>query len=131
MALPPRSDGPQNDAVGARLRAFHDHGLARDAVALAAVADPYSFRELERFGRLHAEGFSLAELLMRLEFVEFVADEEFAACGVTRDRSREDPGVGRGVGGGHHDAAGRRRGRRVRRPRSARSRLRPRPSEGR
>ncbi|MGI5269655.1 hypothetical protein ACQEUU_10930 [Nonomuraea sp. CA-218870] len=89
MALPPRSDGPRNDAAGARLRAFHDRGLALDVAALAAVADPYSFRDLERLGRLHADDFSTAELLMRLEFVEFIADEEFAACGVAPDRSRE------------------------------------------
>jgi hypothetical protein len=78
-----------DDAVGLKMRALYERSLARDVIDIAAVAHLYSFRDLERLGGLHAEDFSLPELVMRLEFVEFIADEEFAAYGVTADRVRD------------------------------------------
>lgn len=58
-----------DDVVGLRVRDLHERGLPGDAAGLAAVAHLYSFRELERLGRRHTPGFSLAELRMRLGFV--------------------------------------------------------------
>jgi predicted nucleotidyltransferase component of viral defense system len=76
------------DAVGLKMRALHERGLARDVIDVAAVAELYGFRELEQLGRLHNEEFSLAELVMRLEFVDLIADEDFEAYGLDEERIR-------------------------------------------
>ncbi|MFF5209811.1 hypothetical protein [Streptosporangium sp. NPDC000396] len=81
-------DSP-DDAVGRRMRDLHERGLARDIVDIASVSHLYGFRELEHLARLHTEGFSLAELVMRLEFAELIADEDFEACGVDEEHIRE------------------------------------------
>ncbi|GAA3444799.1 nucleotidyl transferase AbiEii/AbiGii toxin family protein [Planomonospora venezuelensis] len=77
------------DAVGLKMRALHERSLARDVIDVAAVSELYGFRELERLGRLHNEEFSLAELVMRLEFVDLIADEEFEAYGLDEERIGE------------------------------------------
>lgn len=94
LQRPPRSCGEVRivaleDAVGLKIRALYERSLARDVVDVASVGHLYSFRELERLGRLHTEDFRLPELVMRLEFAEYLADEEFAAYGEDRDRARE------------------------------------------
>ncbi|MBG0828421.1 nucleotidyl transferase AbiEii/AbiGii toxin family protein [Planomonospora sp. ID67723] len=76
------------DAVGLKMRALHERSLARDVIDVAAVSELYGFRELERLARLHNEEFSLAELVMRLEFVDLIADEEFEAYGLDEERIR-------------------------------------------
>ncbi|GGK74751.1 hypothetical protein Ppa06_33420 [Planomonospora parontospora subsp. parontospora] len=78
-----------DEAVGSMMRALHERGLARDVAAVAGVSESYGFRELERLGRLHTGDFSLAELMMRLEFVDLIADEDFEACGADTGRIRE------------------------------------------
>ncbi|GIH90157.1 nucleotidyl transferase AbiEii/AbiGii toxin family protein [Planobispora siamensis] len=78
-----------DDLVGLKVRALHERGLARDVIDVAAVSELYGFRELERLARLHNEEFSLAELVMRLEFVDLIADEEFEAYGLDEERIRE------------------------------------------
>lgn len=75
-----------DDAVGLKMRDLHERGLACDFIDIAAIGDLYSFRELERLARPHTPGFSLAELVMRLEFVDHIDDADFAAHGVTEDR---------------------------------------------
>lgn len=65
---------------------LHERGLAHDVVEVASVSQPYGFRELEHLARLHDGGFSLAELVMRLEFVDLIADEDFEAYGVQGER---------------------------------------------
>ncbi|GII01181.1 nucleotidyl transferase AbiEii/AbiGii toxin family protein [Planobispora takensis] len=77
------------DAVGLKMRALHERSLARDVIDVAAVSELYGFRELERLARLHNEEFSLEELVMRLEFVDLIADEEFEAYGLDEERIRE------------------------------------------
>lgn len=76
------------DAAGLKVRAFHGYGMARDLIDVEAVGDLYSYRELERFARLHDEEFSLPELVMRLEFADHIADADFAAHGVDEERIR-------------------------------------------
>ncbi|MCA2188214.1 hypothetical protein [Nonomuraea cavernae] len=98
MSLPLRGDGSEqslpepiglDEAVGLRMRALHERGLAQDFIDVAAVAHHYSFRDLERLARSHNELFSPRELVMRLEFVDSIADEEFEAYGLDEDRIRE------------------------------------------
>jgi predicted nucleotidyltransferase component of viral defense system len=78
-----------DDAVGLKMRALHERSLARDVIDVASVSHLYGFREFEQLARLHNEEFSLAELVMRLEFVELIADEDFEAYGVDGDRVGE------------------------------------------
>ncbi|GAA4218503.1 hypothetical protein FHR32_004592 [Streptosporangium album] len=78
-----------DDAVGLKMRALHERSLARDVIDIAAVSHLYGFRELEQLARLHNEEFSLAELVMRLEFVELIADDDFEAHGVDGRRIAE------------------------------------------
>ncbi|MFI6319663.1 hypothetical protein ACIBG8_19170 [Nonomuraea sp. NPDC050556] len=59
-----------DDAVGLKMRSLHDRGLAEDVMGVASVAHLYSYRELETLGQGHHEGFSVHELLTRLEFVD-------------------------------------------------------------
>lgn len=77
------------DAIGLKMRALHERSLARDVIDVASVAHLYSFRALEHFAKLHNEEFSLYELVMRLEFVDLIADEDFAAYGVDEERIKE------------------------------------------
>ncbi|WP_433374494.1 hypothetical protein [Streptosporangium sp. CA-115845] len=75
--------------VGPRVWALHERGLARDVIDVASISGPYGFRELEHLARLHDVGFSLAELVMRLEFVALIADEDFEAHGVRGEQLGE------------------------------------------
>ncbi|MEV0439967.1 hypothetical protein AB0I84_24315 [Streptomyces spectabilis] len=71
------------DAVGTRVRALADRGLARDLVDVRAAADRWSRVELEELGRRHArDGFDLTDLLARLGGAEWIDDEEFVRCGL-------------------------------------------------
>ncbi|ACZ84755.1 hypothetical protein Aros01_08996 [Streptosporangium roseum] len=78
-----------DDAVGLKMRALHERSLARDVIDIASVSHLYGFREFEQLARLHNEEFSLAELVMRLEFVDLIADEEFEAYGMDEARIAE------------------------------------------
>jgi hypothetical protein len=70
------------DAVGLKVRALHDRGLARDFIDVHAARERFSWPELETAGRRHDEDFSLQELSDRLAGVEYVSDGEFAAYGL-------------------------------------------------
>ncbi|NUP82961.1 MAG: hypothetical protein HOV96_36030 [Nonomuraea sp.] len=77
------------DLAGLRTRDLHERGLAGDVADVAAMAEVFSFRDLERLAAAHLDGFSPRELLMRLEFVELMADESFEAHGVDEERIGE------------------------------------------
>ncbi|WP_043616052.1 hypothetical protein [Nonomuraea candida] len=77
-----------DDAVGLKMRAVHERGLARDIIDVAAVGHLYSFRELESLARPHNDCFSPYELASRLESVDFMSDEEFEGYGLDEARIR-------------------------------------------
>ncbi|MFC7589101.1 hypothetical protein ACFQYP_39510 [Nonomuraea antimicrobica] len=78
-----------DDAVGLRMRALHEGGLAGDLIDVAAVAHLYSYRALERLGAAHHDGFSVHELLVRLEFADLMGPESFEAHGLDEERIKE------------------------------------------
>ncbi|WP_053174667.1 hypothetical protein [Nonomuraea sp. SBT364] len=69
------------DGAGELVLMLHDRGLPGDVAAAAALGGRWSFRELEGLARACDAGFSLDELVMRLEYAEFIADDEYAAHG--------------------------------------------------
>ncbi len=77
------------DAIGLKMRAVHERGLARDIIDVAAAAHLYSYRALEQLAVVHNDTFSVHELLSRLEFVDSMADEAFEAYGLDEERTRE------------------------------------------
>ncbi|GIH70609.1 hypothetical protein [Sphaerimonospora thailandensis] len=78
-----------DDAVGLRVRALHDRGLARDFVDVASVSGLYGFRTLERLGARHDDDWRTEDLVERLETVDHLADEAFAECGLDEERIAE------------------------------------------
>ncbi|WP_066941072.1 hypothetical protein [Microtetraspora fusca] len=74
-----------DDAVGLQVRALHDRGLPEDFADLVSVSELHPFREMERLGALHTDDWRLDDLLRRLESVDLLADEAFAACGLDDD----------------------------------------------
>ncbi|MER7361404.1 hypothetical protein ACI2LC_16625 [Nonomuraea wenchangensis] len=76
------------DELALAMRALHERGHAGDLAEVAAARDLYSFRELESLARRRHETFSVRELADRLEFAEFIADEEFEACGLDEEGVR-------------------------------------------
>ncbi|MEV5747289.1 nucleotidyl transferase AbiEii/AbiGii toxin family protein [Actinoallomurus sp. NPDC052308] len=77
-----------DDAVGLKMRALHDRGIARDLIDAAALAGEYSFERLEWLCRSHESDFSLRRLASRLEAAELRNDSEFEAYGLTLDEVR-------------------------------------------
>lgn len=71
-----------DDAVGMKVRALHGRSVPRDLIDVAALAQQYGFRDLERLGAIHDEDFSIHELAMRLQATELLADELFEAYGL-------------------------------------------------
>ncbi|MEZ0074028.1 hypothetical protein [Planotetraspora sp. GP83] len=78
-----------DDAVGLKVRALRDQGLPRDFADVAAVADLYSFRELEQLGALHDDEWRTDDLVQRLESVDLLADEAFTAYGLDEEGIRD------------------------------------------
>ncbi|WP_338931666.1 nucleotidyl transferase AbiEii/AbiGii toxin family protein [Streptomyces netropsis] len=71
------------DAVGLKVRALTDLGLARDLVDVWAASDRWSHAELEEWGRRHGrDAFDPADLQARLERSEWIDDREFAGYGL-------------------------------------------------
>ncbi|MEU7898569.1 hypothetical protein AB0B45_37620 [Nonomuraea sp. NPDC049152] len=89
LALEPYRVVGQDDAVGLKVRALHGRGLPRDFIDVAAAAERYSFRELERLGAAYEEDWLLDDLIQRLESVDLLADEAFMAYGVDEERLHE------------------------------------------
>jgi hypothetical protein len=76
-----------DDAVGLKVRALHDRGLPRDFIDVAAVSDVYGFRRLEQLGAVHHDDeWRLEDLLQRLEAVDVLPEESFAAYGLDENR---------------------------------------------
>ena len=74
-----RGEEVENAAV-ASMRSLHDRGMPRDVVDVYLACQYYSVIELEQLGPS-----DLCDLRDRLESVVWVADEEFAACGLASE----------------------------------------------
>ena len=75
-----------DDVIGTKVRALADRGYPRDLVDIHAASRLRSLGELESLGRRHAwDNFSLDNLVMRLNAVEWRADEEFSAYGLSEE----------------------------------------------
>jgi hypothetical protein len=73
-----------DDVIGTKVRALADRGYARDVVDIHAASRIHSNAELESLGRGHAwDEFSIENLVMRLNAVEWRADDEFFAYGLS------------------------------------------------
>jgi hypothetical protein len=77
-----------DDAVGLKMRAVHDRGIARDLIDAASLAGEYSFERLEWLCRSHEPDFSLRRLASRLEAAEFLDDQGFADYGLALEEVR-------------------------------------------
>ncbi len=75
-----------DDVIGTKVRALADRGYPRDLVDIHAAARLRSQNELESLGRKCAwDEFSLEGLANRLSSVQWRADEEFSAYGLSDD----------------------------------------------
>jgi hypothetical protein len=75
-----------DDVIGTKVRALADRGYPRDLVDIHAAARIRSQNELESLGRKCAwDEFSLEGLADRLSSVQWRADEEFSAYGLSGD----------------------------------------------
>ncbi|MGI8329020.1 nucleotidyl transferase AbiEii/AbiGii toxin family protein [Actinomadura scrupuli] len=74
-----------DDAVGLKMRAVHDRGIARDLIDAASLAGEYGFERLEWLGRSHERDFSLERLASRLEAAEIRDDAEFEQYGLDHE----------------------------------------------
>jgi hypothetical protein len=75
-----------DDAVGLAVRDLHNRALPRDFIDVASVAGLYPFRLLERLGASHEDEWRTEDLIERLETVDLLADEAFAAYGLDEER---------------------------------------------
>jgi hypothetical protein len=75
-----------DDVIGTKFRALADRGYPRDLVDIHAASKIRSQGELESLGRRCAwDEFSLEGLATRLSSVQWRADEEFSAYGLSPD----------------------------------------------
>jgi hypothetical protein len=75
-----------DDAIGCKVRALADRGVARDLIDVRAASHWRSADELENLGRrLAREEFSLEDLAARLDGAKWFDDEEFIAYGLSED----------------------------------------------
>jgi len=75
-----------DDVIGTKVRALADRGYARDVIDIHAASRIHSNAELESLGRRHAwDEFSVENLVMRLNAVEWRADDEFFAYGLSEE----------------------------------------------
>jgi hypothetical protein len=73
-----------DDVIGTKVRALADRGYPRDLIDIHAASKIRSQGELESLGRKCAwDEFSLEGLAMRLSSVQWRADEEFTAYGLS------------------------------------------------
>ncbi|MEV0180430.1 hypothetical protein AB0I54_14185 [Streptomyces sp. NPDC050625] len=74
------------DAVGTKIRALYDRGLAVDLIDARAAADLFSFPDLEELARRHVrDEFDLPTLRTRLEGTDYYPDTAFTAYGLADD----------------------------------------------
>jgi hypothetical protein len=70
------------DAVGLKARAWHDRFVIRDIIDLHAVADAFSYADLENLARRHEPDLDLEVILDHLAGVGVFPDEDFAEYGL-------------------------------------------------
>ncbi|MFE9448867.1 nucleotidyl transferase AbiEii/AbiGii toxin family protein [Streptomyces sp. NPDC006739] len=74
------------DAVGTKIRALYDRGLAVDLIDARAAAARFPCPRLEELARRHArDDFDLPTLQTRLEGGDYYPDSSFTAYGLTED----------------------------------------------
>ncbi|MFF4398285.1 hypothetical protein [Streptomyces sp. NPDC001480] len=74
------------DAVGTKIRALYDRGLAVDLIDARAASARFTHPELEELARRHArDEFDLPTLQSRLEGMDYYADSAFTAYGLGED----------------------------------------------
>ena len=75
-----------DDVIGTKVRALADRGYVRDVIDIHAASRIHSNADLESLGRRHAwDEFSIENLVMRLNAVEWRADDEFSAYGLSEE----------------------------------------------
>jgi len=74
------------DTVGLKARAWHDRFVIRDIIDLHAVADSFSYSDLENLARRHDPDLDLEAMLDHLAGVSVFADEDFAEYGLDEPR---------------------------------------------
>jgi hypothetical protein len=73
-----------DDAIGSKVRALADRGVARDLIDVRAASNLRPTAELENLGRrLARDEFSLEGLAARLDGAKWFDDEEFLAYGLS------------------------------------------------
>ncbi|MEU5594256.1 hypothetical protein [Streptomyces sp. NPDC020298] len=78
------------DAVGTKIRALYDRGLAVDLIDARAASARFTRPELEELARRHArDEFDLPTLQSRLEGMDYYADSAFTAYGLGEDAVTE------------------------------------------
>jgi predicted nucleotidyltransferase component of viral defense system len=77
------------DAIGLKMGALAGRSVPRDIIDVASVSHLYGFRALESMARLHNDEFQMSELVSRLEYIDFMDDDEFAAYGLDEQRITE------------------------------------------
>ena len=74
------------DTVGLKARAWHDRFVIRDIIDLHAVADTFSYADLENLARRHDPDLDLEAIQDHLAGVSVFADEDFAEYGLDERR---------------------------------------------
>jgi hypothetical protein len=69
-----------------KARAWHDRFVIRDIIDLHAVADTFSYADLENLARRHAPDLDLEAILDHLAGVSVFANEDFAEYGLNEPR---------------------------------------------
>lgn len=70
------------DTVGLKARAWHDRFVIRDIIDLHAVAEAFSYADIENLARRHDPDLDLEAILDHLAGVGVFADEDFAEYGL-------------------------------------------------
>ncbi|CAM5490892.1 putative protein OS=Streptomyces aurantiogriseus OX=66870 GN=GCM10010251_03390 PE=4 SV=1 [Streptomyces aurantiogriseus] len=74
------------DAVGTKIRALHDRGLAIDLIDARAASARFTFPDLENLARRHTrDDFDLPTLQSRLTGTDHYPDTAFTAYGLAED----------------------------------------------
>jgi len=71
-----------DDTVGLKARALHDRFVIRDIIDLHAVADTFSYIDLENLARRHDPDLDLEAILDHLAGVSVFPDDDFAGYGL-------------------------------------------------
>ncbi len=72
-----------DDTVGLKARAWHDRFVIRDIIDLHAVADAFSYIDLENLARRHDPDLDPEAILDHLTGVSVFSDDDFARYGLS------------------------------------------------